>query len=166
MATSNSIRVFADNSAGAVFHKLDTTSDKAYFTLAATAGDKLKTVLMGSAPALSVKVTEAVDFDMHKALNGGFLVASFGYAPIQIEIQGIDIWNPSRTCNADLKGDIKSWWDTYNLHAAPNERIKLSLTRSGSNTSYACITTNLVRSVKASEATIGEYALSIIGVRL
>ena len=160
------IKIFSGADSGVVFQRLRSKSDKVYFTLASSAGKSLKTILMGSAPAVSMKVTEAVDYDMHKALNGGFLVASFGYAPIQIDIQGIDIWNPTKGCNSKLSGDIKGWWDKYNLHADPNTRIRLGITTASGNASYDCITTNLVRSVQAANTTLGSYALNIIGVRL
>ena len=65
------IEIFTENSGGIVKHAVPKNTTNTYFTLSAEAGTALKAVFMGAAPALSVNIVEAVDYDIHKALNCG-----------------------------------------------------------------------------------------------
>ena len=158
------IEIFTENSGGIVKHAVPKNTTNTYFTLSAEAGTALKAVFMGAAPALSVNIVEAVDYDIHKALNGGYLVAAFGYAPVKITMSGVDIYASIQNCGK-YTDDIKSWWDKYNLQQNPAARVHLSLYGRGQTSTFSCIVTNITRSAEGNTNGVGSYQITLLGAR-
>lgn len=160
------IQIYKDNSAGVVKHQGSSNDPKAYFTLQGESQENkdLAAVFMGAAPVVAINVTEAVDYDLHKGLNGGYLLASFGYAPTKIDMSGVDIYTSSSSCA--FGKDIKSWWDAYNLGASPQSRIRLGLYSGGTTTTYLCVVISILRTTQGDSAGVGTYKMSFIGVKI
>jgi hypothetical protein len=163
-ADMKKISIFNEQVNGIVKQTTGKKASSVYFTLSSSSGNALKALFMGSAPATHVSITEAVDYDLHKAMNGGYVVASFGYAPVKIIMSGVDIYADAANC-VRYNSDIKGWWDRYNLHAAPDERVELGIYSRDGTAVYSCIVINIVREANGSTGNYGAYQITLIGVR-
>lgn len=151
---------------------------QAYITLMATsegkAGEALEKVLIGAAPMTGVSITDSVDMDTHKAFNGNYTVAVFGHSLVQINIRGLDIYrkiNENNECAFNsLNDDIQGWWNEWNPADKPSSRIKLGIYSRQGMSVYMCMACALSRIVgtlsSLNNHMVGEYQLSIVGVRV
>lgn len=152
-----------NNGGGITRHTVD--GGTTYITLAADGGEKLRDVLITTAPANRISIDESVDFSLHKALSGNFLVSSFGYKPVTITINGLDIYQD--TCGTYTgKETVQSFYDKWNVHANKNARIIVGMaTAGGSGRSYSCVLVSLQR-VTAQElevSGVGKYVMTLYG---
>lgn len=152
-----------NDSGGITRHTID--GGTTYITLAADGGLNLQNILITTAPANRISIDESVDFSLNKALSGDFLVSSFGYKPVMITINGLDIYQDTCT-SASNKETVQSFYDKWNVHANKNARIIVGMATSGSSgRSYSCVLVSLQR-ITAQElevAGVGKYVMTLYG---
>lgn len=151
-----------NNGGGITRHTID--GGTTYITLAADGGEKLRNILITTAPANRISIDESVDFSLNKALSGDFLVSSFGYKPVMITINGLDIYQDN--CTSGSKETVQSFYDKWNVHANKNARIVVGMATAGSSgRSYSCVLVSLQR-VTAQElevSGVGKYVMTLYG---
>lgn len=140
-----------------------------YITLWADGGEALSGLLSTSAPAEQIRIDAGVDYSFNKSLDGDFLVSTFGYRPVMIVINGLDIYND--TCVTLAGGNretVQSFFDKWNVHANKKARINVGMASAGSSgVAYKCVLVELKRE-SAQELTaggVGRYTMVLYGVR-
>lgn len=161
------ISVFSKNIDGVVKITDDSANRKAYITIS---DDKLRLILMGTAPVTAVSITQSVDMDAHKALDGNYTLASFGYSLTTIVISGLDIYTDfGSICPKDFGTKyLQGWWDKYNLQAKRSHRLTVSIVHGSSSSVFTCVAIKLDRKLEAMQggsARVGTYVLTIIGIK-
>jgi hypothetical protein len=141
-----------------------------YITMWADAGDALGAVLMSTAPASRIRITEGVDYTLSKSLSGDFLVSTFGHKPLTIEIDGFDIFYDRCKVAAD-KPTVQAFYDKWNVHVNKDARINVGMAgASGAGTAYRCVLVALTRSTDAVSGLdtegVGSYNMVLLGAQL
>lgn len=162
----NSIQIF--NKLGG-YKREELGTGTAFITLWADGGDALHDILNTTAPAEKITIDENVDYVLNKALNGDFLVETFGHKPVSIYIEGLDLYaencDDAQAANQDT---VQNFYDKWNVHNNKTARVNVGIAKAvSSGMSFYCVITGLRRmansSIKANG--IGRYAMSLIGVQ-
>lgn len=137
----------------------------AYVVLSGSAGGALGSVFAGRAPLVSVEVIESVDNGMTAALNNDLFMNTFGYAPVNIVLSGLDMYADYCIGGA---ANIVGFFSAYNAHMNPTARVDVGIHAGNSTVTYRCVAVSLKRSAEGSskQIGIGAYELKLIGVRI
>lgn len=148
-------------------HQVTDTTSPAYARLVLTDSSS-STILIATAPMLGITIEERADCNVTKALDGNFLITSFGDSPVKINITGMNILK--KICNNTDEStytSMSAFFDKNKVSADVHKRIKLIIATSYSETkSYVCaiIGYDTVFREDDNEFGINTYSLHLIGV--
>ena len=164
------------NQAGAVsLMKLDDT--KPLITIATVDVDESSekprpNVFIGNAPKTGIVIKRLTDHNVTKSLGGDFLLSTFGDAPVDIQLSGLNIF--ATKCDLGLGtpeyDDIMDFYEKNKVSTNPKKRIDITVS-SGASKPGKVFRCALIRMTaqSANDPEISNllytYSLSLIGVR-
>lgn len=152
-------KIFGGAGGGVAWLDTDTTG-YSYITIS---GSSIESFLTGRAPATDIQINTSADYSINKTLKGDFLVSSFGLRPVDISIDGFDIYTAQGCSELSTKERVQVFWSTYNVHADKDARVTVSI----NNLVYRCVLLAMESGYSSSAqdtAGIGTYKLNFIGV--
>jgi hypothetical protein len=134
------------------------------------ADDKKANVVLATAPILGLSVEERADCSITKALNGDFVIASFGDTPVKLTISGVSILYTicqDRDNKATKGSSVASFFKSNKISTDATKRIKVAIASSPTDTTtYTCALIGYDTSFNEeyNEYNASRYTLHLIGV--
>ena len=145
----------------------------AYIVLSGNAGRTLGNVFVGYCPLAAIDVDDQVDYTVVNALNNDLYISTFGYAPVVIQLSGLEVQNGLCQDSGKIQKksfpDIASFFADNNVYKNKRARVDISIrSANGNSAAYRCVVVSLKRAGDGHSKAAGElgYELKLLGVRL
>lgn len=130
---------------------------------------QMSRVLVTTAPVTGVKITQQVDFNLTKTFGRDFLIATFGDQPVNIALEGLNIYNSD--CNSLVTGQTNQIVAFYNANKVSTnlkQRVDVGIYGVGATKAFRCALVGLSVSADGGSASSGVYGyrLVMLGVPL
>ena len=151
----------------------ETEQKETFITLSWWVTNSLRRMAIARAPITGVRIKSEVDYSVTQALEGDFLLASFGNRPVDITLDGLYIYDTVGCDESFLTRTIKATWHITlpELYAKtrvsehPEQRIQVDIANKGV---YICAVVGLEMWTDANSSYTGivKYKLHLIGTDL
>lgn len=126
-------------------------------------------ILYGSMPVAGLSIDQAVDFSISKTLNKDFVISEFGDTPVQITMNGVNIYAGCSNI-VEFGKQVLDFYEKNKLSTDPNIRLFLTITGNSTDKgSFTCVLTKMrvigPAMEKSGSVPVYSYNMTLIGVR-